>query len=78
MPCVPFEINGVRGIACMAKDRRRCPCGNRIAFLCDWKTPDAKRPTCDAPLCARCTYKPAPDKDLCAKHRAAWEARGCR
>lgn len=39
---------------------------------CDWKVAKRKSGTCDKKLCDRCSYVPAPDKDLCPIHRAAW------
>lgn len=48
-------------------------CGARTVALCDWKLHGAKEgKTCSAKLCARHTFKPAPDKDLCPAHRAAY------
>jgi hypothetical protein len=65
--------NGGAAIVCGTRRRQRCACGRPGTLLCDWKTPTT-RGTCDAPICARCTTSPAPDKDLCAKHAAAFEA----
>lgn len=60
-------------IVCGPRRReRRCPCGQPATLLCDWRMPE-KGGTCDAPLCARCTTSPAPDKDLCASHAAQFE-----
>lgn len=81
MPCIPFEKDGARGFICTSAPRRqRCVgCGQLVApralRLCDWKTPQGKKPTCDAPVCGRCTYSPAPEKDLCPTHAAEWKAR---
>lgn len=50
----------------------RCKCGSKATALCDWKVPTKKSGTCDAKLCAKCSYEPAPDKDLCAKHAKEW------
>jgi len=44
-------------------------------LLCDWKVPGRRSGTCDVPICSRCTASPAPDKDLCPDHAAAWKAR---
>ena len=55
----------------------RCACGRRATRLCDWKVPERKSGTCDAPICASCSTSPAPDKDLCPTHAAAfreWQA----
>lgn len=77
MTCIPVKLpGGQRAIVCT--QTRRCKCGRPAKLLCDWKTPGAKKPTCDAPVCERCTTKPAPDKDLCVKHAIAyqeWKAR---
>lgn len=56
----------------------RCACGARATLLCDWKMPERLSGTCDAPICASCTTVPAPEKDLCPTHAAAfreWSAR---
>ena len=45
-------------------------CGQPAVRLCDWKL--AYKKTCDAPLCATCTYEPADGKDLCPRHRQKW------
>ncbi|MBB3691485.1 hypothetical protein [Sphingomonas sp. BK580] len=42
-------------------------------LACDWKVPTRRSGTCDAPICTRCTTSPAPEKDLCAAHAAAFE-----
>ncbi len=54
----------------------RCGCGRPGTLLCDWKVPNRirKSPTCDAPICARCTTSPAPDKDLCPRHARDFES----
>jgi hypothetical protein len=74
--CTPFKTpDGATGIICTAT--RRCKCGRRATLECDWKMPNKKSGTCDAPLCAGCSTKPAPGKDLCAKHAsdyAYWKA----
>lgn len=52
----------------------RCPCGRIASLLCDWKVETVRKSgTCDKPLCERCTTRPAPDKDLCPAHAAAFE-----
>ena len=69
MTCTPVTLpGGARAIICTAT--QRCKCGRRATLLCDWKMPEKKSGTCDAPLCAGCSTKPAPGKDLCAKHAA--------
>ena len=71
MTCHHVSIGGQRAIVCT--QTRRCKCGNRATLECDWKVPGKKSGTCDAPLCPNCTTSPAPEKDLCAKHAAAFE-----
>lgn len=71
MPCIPFDINGVRGIAC-TRGRARTPkcsvCKTRQGTqLCDGKLGGGK--TCDVPLCHQCAQKPRKNVDLCPKHR---------
>jgi hypothetical protein len=63
------------GYAIACGPTQRCKCGRRATLLCDWKMPNKKSGTCDAPLCAKCTHVPAPDKDLCPKHATEWKAR---
>ena len=77
MTCTLVTLpDGTRAIVCGPKPRvQRCACGRPGTQLCDWKTPHAKKPTCDAPICLTCTYVPAPDKDLCPTHAAEWKAR---
>ena len=72
MACQHVRVpGGGVGIICGVRVRR-CKCGNRATRECDWKVPKKKSGTCDAPLCANCTTSPAPEKDLCPKHVAAY------
>lgn len=76
MPCIPFSRDGARGFLCTSAKRKRCVgCGRTATLECDWKVPTRKSGTCDAPLCATCSHKPAPGKDLCPPHRDQWLAR---
>lgn len=79
MVCTPITLpGGARGFACGPRRKPKpCACGSGLpaGLLCDWKTPDGPKPTCDAPICAACTHVPAPDKDLCPTHAAEWKAR---
>ena len=48
-------------------------CGWFSERECDWIVNDAllihgKPKTCDAPMCAYCTFSPAPEKDICPAH----------
>lgn len=79
MTCEHVQLpSGGAAIVCFSGPRRRCACGSRATRLCDWKMPRKRSGTCDKPLCSRCATSPAPDKDLCAQHAAAfaeWQAR---
>jgi hypothetical protein len=77
MTCTPVQLpDGTRAIVCGPRQRRRkCSgCGRPADLLCDWKVPARKSGTCDKPICPRCSFSPAPDKDLCLTHRPAFEA----
>ena len=65
--------SGAFAIVCGARLKRPpcSSCGKPAPLLCDWKV-DAG--TCDAPICASCSTKPAPEKDLCPEHATAWAA----
>lgn len=65
---------GGRAIICSKGPRKRCPCGGPAHRLCDWKVPNRKSGTCDAPICLSCTFSPAPEKDLCPSHKLAFDA----
>lgn len=73
MPCRVVTLpGGGRAIVCGPTPRsKRCACGSGLMAtqLCDWKVEGG---TCDAPICKACTHVPAPDKDLCPIHAAAW------
>lgn len=60
---------GATAIVCSGHRARRCKCGRSAPLLCDWKVPGG---TCDKPICTACATSPAPDKDLCPEHAAAW------
>lgn len=76
MPCQHVTLaDGGRAIVCGSRPpSARCACGDRAPLLCDWKTPGERKGTCDRPICANCATSPAPGKDLCPQHAAAWEA----
>lgn len=74
MPCIPTTLpGGQRAIVCTSRGSRpRCvACGRPAGQLCDWKVGDG---TCDKPICASCSVRPAPEKDLCPEHAKAWAA----
>jgi len=75
MTCERVSLpGGGAAIVCGVRGRkRRCACGRPAGLLCDWKVKDNKSGTCDAPICSSCTTSPAPDKDLCPTHAAAFE-----
>lgn len=76
MACEQIALpGGGSAIVCGGRRSQRCRCGRTATLLCDWKLAgDPHGRTCDAPLCDRCTTSPAPEKDLCPKHAAAFEA----
>lgn len=65
--------DGTSAIVCTRTRIQRCVCGRRADRLCDWKLPERKSGTCDAPICGRCATSPAPGKDLCPDHAHAFE-----
>lgn len=67
---------GGRAIVCGSHRYDRCVvCGARATQLCDWKMPDSPTGTCDLAVCTQHRYSPAPEKDLCPEHAAAWSKR---
>lgn len=65
------------GNAIVCTPTKRCKCGRRATLECDWKVPTRASGTCDKPICKRCTFSPAADKDLCPAHAkafATWKA----
>lgn len=77
MVCRVIQTEHGSAIVCGPKARqKRCACGAPATLLCDWKVVrNAKKGTCDVPICEACTHKPAPDKDLCPAHAAEWAER---
>lgn len=76
MPCNSVTLpNGTRAIVCTTSPKKRCVCGGVAGLLCDWKVPARRSGTCDRPICAKCSHAPAPGKDLCPEHAAAWKRR---
>lgn len=74
MTCQGVRLpGGGAAIVCDGRRRQRCECGHPATLLCDWKVPGKRSGTCDKPICERCTTRPAPDKDLCRAHAAAFE-----
>ena len=75
MTCEHVQLpGGGSAIVCTSGRRLKCVgCGKPARLLCDWKTPGVRNGTCDAPVCERCSTKPAPDKDLCPAHAEAYE-----
>lgn len=76
MTCTRVTLpDGTAAIVCGPRVRKaRCACGSTADLLCDWKVPTRRSGTCDKPVCSRCSVSPAPGKDLCPAHAAAWRA----
>jgi hypothetical protein len=55
---------------CGSRHSKPCKsCGRPADRECDFPFTGAKvGQTCDAPICAQCATRPAPDTDLCAAH----------
>lgn len=66
--------NGASAIVCGTVRRERCRCGQRGTLLCDWKMPERRSGTCDAPMCAKCATSAGPNKDICPDHASAFHA----
>lgn len=68
--------SGTAAIVCGPRQRKRkcVACGKPADLLCDWKVKAKRSGTCDAPICARCSHVPAPNKDLCPEHAAKWRS----
>jgi hypothetical protein len=63
----------IRGIICgLPKPKKCCKCRGPADREYDWKVPGRKSGTCDRPVCSKCSVSPAPEKDLCPDHAAAW------
>lgn len=72
MPCTPTTLpDGSHAIVCTPT--QRCKCGARATLQCDWKVPTRRSGVCDRYICASCSTKPAPHKDLCREHAVTWE-----
>jgi hypothetical protein len=77
MPCRP--IDGRRGFLCGpgAAPKKCTYCGRPAGLLCDAVLGSGPRKgkTCDAPMCAQCTHRPAVNTDYCRDHRVPAEMR---
>lgn len=75
MACESVTLpGGTRAIVCgPRRKQKRCECGAVATLECDWKVPERKSGTCDAPICSSCTFSPAPGKDLCTAHQQEFE-----
>jgi hypothetical protein len=74
--CTRVKIGETTAIVCHGGRRpRACSCGKPATRACDWIVGRIGKRVqrCSAPICDDCTTRPAPDKDLCAMHRDAWE-----
>lgn len=74
MPCEPFNLNGVIGIACSRGHRKPkrykckdCDFKKDAPFLCDYKLPSGK--DCDRPCCADHCTEIDTDRHLCFHHK---------
>lgn len=68
MPCDNVQFGDTSAIVCSRNGRapQRCVICNALAGkLCDGPSKDARRKTCDAPICSRCATHSKPDHDLC-------------
>jgi hypothetical protein len=67
MPCVSFQVDGMRGIVCGRglKPRRCAYCGHLAEFACDW--PKGKG-TCSRPMCAAHSLEVDKDLHQCRDH----------
>lgn len=75
MRCEPVRFpDGSSAIVCSSGRRQRCSCGRLAVLLCDWRVPERRSGTCDAPICRTCAISPARGKDLCPEHARAFEA----
>ena len=81
MPCNTVKLqNGFTAIVC-SRGRRSRPepcvgCGAPGVRLCDMKgRRNGRATTCSRSVCNRCTFSPAPEKDLCPEHAALWNGR---
>jgi len=77
MACERVSLpDGGHAIVCGTRSTRkdRCACGRVATRLCDWKVPERRSGTCDAPICASCATSPAPEKDICPAHAPALRA----
>lgn len=70
---VPLAGGGV-AIVCGSRGKKCRTCKRRATLECDWKVPERKSGTCDEPICTRCAISPAPGKDLCPTHAAAYRS----
>lgn len=73
MGCERVQVPGGGSAIICGVRHRKCRCGRRATLECDWKVPGRRSGTCDRPLCPRCSFSPAPGKDLCLDHREAFE-----
>lgn len=81
MACEHVSLpGGGHAIVCGTRSTRkeRCACGRVATLLCDWKVPERRSGTCDATICANCSTVPAPEKDLCPTHAAAFSKLSAR
>lgn len=76
MPCYHIRMSdGTTAIVCAdgSKAKKCVECSRESKFLCDWKMPERKSGTCDAPICRDHALEVASDKHLCPWHQKAYE-----
>ena len=74
--CEHMKLNGRDIIVCGtsgAKQQFCRQCGRAAIALCDWKMPDKKSGTCDAPMCAQHSKQVMPGKHLCPEHQLHYD-----
>jgi len=81
MTCEPINLgNGVTGIVCGGRSKRRVICHycrNVAGFQCDHPVfRENKKGTCDTWMCQHCRNNIAPELDLCRAHFNVWRNNG--
>lgn len=73
--CTKVSLEGGGwAIVCGKRRHVNCRwCTKPHTLLCDWKMPQHKDGTCSAPMCAEHAVEVAPEKHLCALHKAAYD-----
>jgi hypothetical protein len=64
---------GSTAVICGLRGVKFCGCGRQAVALCDWKMPNKRSGTCDAPICAAHTKEVGPGKHLCPEHQLQYD-----